>query len=115
MNALGFLWLLLIGLSAAAYAESIPVMGLDENGQEKMTYYSIEEYAKGVAQMVNATYEEVMPALRYSQKQGKLWRIREVSLGIGVEISLGVTPIFKLGLAPRFRANFSNSTDPVVP
>jgi hypothetical protein len=106
---------LLLGISGASFANEIPVIGTDEQGQEVVKYFPRNRYARNLAYVIQATQDEALPALNKA-KPGKRWKIRTLALGIGVDIKLGLTPFFELGFAPRFRAILTNNKDnPVIP
>ena len=101
-------------LGTSAMAAEIPVVGMNENGKEVVIHVSRSKFAEGVAQMIESTQEDALPALS-AAKTGKKWMLRTLALGIGLDIKLGFTPVFELGIAPRFRAILSNSTNAVIP
>jgi len=108
-------WVLGICLIAvSSFANDISVMGLNEKGDEVITQVSREKYVQGMVALISAVESDAATALSRIER-GKKWKVRTVSLGIGVDMKLGFPPFFELGIAPRFNTIFSNSKKPVIP
>jgi hypothetical protein len=98
--------------ACAAYAAEIPIVGLDDEGNEVTYLQSEDAYVARMRAAATAVGESIVPSLESLPAR---WMLRTTVVGIGVGVQVGVGPVIQLKATPRFRLVYSNSKDPVIP
>ena len=95
-------------------SEELPVIGLDENGQEVLTHIPKDRYKKRITEQLGQLQFEALSTLETLQT-GKKWKLHTLSLGVSVDIQLGLSSLLAFGITPRFTVVFSNRKNPIIP
>jgi hypothetical protein len=115
---------LMTALPAVARAESLPVISLDSNHNEKVTAVSADDYTASLGQLITTINSSTLSALQSRENSGVqsatpapkiVWMLRDVTVGLGTQLSAGLSHIWSVSFAPRVRFGFSNSTHPKIP
>ena len=116
-----FLLSLMAAVPGFARADSLPVISLDANHNEKVTVVSTDDYTASLSQLITTIDSTTLSALESrehprTQTGPKLvWMLRDVTVGLGTQLTAGLSHIWSVSFAPRVRFGFSNSTHPKIP
>ncbi len=100
---------------AGARANSVPMVGLDDSGNEVTFETSDSEYSDRLTSILSSVDGSVRESMRSASDSPGHWLIRSFSVGIGLGVEVGIGPIIKVKASPRIRMIYSNSQDPVIP
>lgn len=95
-------------------SEKVPVIALDGNGKPIVVEVSAKEYSLRYKSTVSTTNDSLMEALDITPAKNRQWRLRTITVGLGVNMKFGVGP-FKVAAVPKSRLFFTNSTNPPLP
>jgi opacity protein-like surface antigen len=108
------LLLLLVGLPCVCGAETIPVIVVNNSGEQVVAYTSVAKYQRRVTEQLTLLQSEAIDSLT-QLKTGSKFKIHTLALGVAVDLELGLPYLITLGIIPRFDAIFSNRKNPIIP
>lgn len=89
----------------------IPIVGINEKGEEVTFNLTQEEYKQKTSAAAITVYDSLMPVLNKQEPKPSKWGMRVLGVGIGVTAEFGIGPV-KVGAIPKMRFIFTNHTKP---
>ena len=118
MNYRVGLLVLAIAVPGTAFAEDVPVVGLDENNQSVVRNIPSGQYSDSLKTVLFSVQGSMLPLLengcQKAPRQGS-WALRTVTVGVNAGIQGGLGPIISLTGKARFRVVFTNQRNAVYP
>ena len=101
-----------------AWADTLPVISLDANHNEKVTAVSSDDYTASLTQLMNTINASTLSAIQNREQNATqaapktVWMLRDVTVGLGTQLTVGISHIWSMSFAPRVRFGYSDSTHP---
>jgi hypothetical protein len=107
--------LYLNGFASSAFAQDIPVVGVDDQGQVIESYVPEVLFKERLTTAIQSVQDSTAKAIKKQIHTPTHWMLRTVVVGLGINMEIKAGPIIKLGALPRFRVAFTNAVEPSVP
>lgn len=104
---------------AATKNPSVPVVGLDKDGQSIVNFVPFPEYRGTMTLVFSSVRDSIIPALKNRTTTAAArvpsWHLQTIGVGVGLTGSIGLGPIWNLTGFGRLRLIFANCDNPLYP
>ena len=104
--------------SKGAADDTVPVIGLDGNGNSLVQQVPAALFRQGMLAVTSTVQDSLSPVLASQTANAVLapaWELRNVSVGVTFTGTFGLGPIWSISGIGRLRLVFSDSLNPVYP
>lgn len=109
-----FVFLCLFVLTGCFAKSGIPVVGLDEYGNDVEEYISHSSFKKDMKYLLWAVSDSTLKAASQTQYKSD-WEVEALSVGLGVNVDFNVKHLVSMQSSGRLRFIFSKDPTPLVP